>query len=140
MTERLETTPKSIAASNRVVDRLPVFSALLVLGINYAHVGRLLGVTTMMVSYWATGKQPLDPVRRFALEYVAGRLCGNISKQYPLNNRYTRRAQVAIEAAQRWSELSRDELVEETGGIYYAEQIERGFELGKRMLARLEAQ
>jgi DNA-binding transcriptional regulator YdaS (Cro superfamily) len=139
MKGHLETT-KSIAASDRVIDRLPVFSALAVLGMSYAEIGRLLGVTTMAVSYWATGQRPIDPVRRFALEYVAGRLCGNISKQYPLNNRYARRAEIAIKAAKRWSKLSRDELIEETGGILYAEELERGFELGKRILARLEQQ
>ena len=37
-------------------------------------------------------------------------------------------------------ELSRDELVEETGGVYTAEDLERGIELGRRMLGRLEAQ
>ena len=126
--------------TDRVIDRLPVFSALAVLGMNYAEIGRLLGVSTQMVIYWATGRKPLSRVRRIALEYLAWRLSSIAREKYPLNNVYAKRAEIAIEAARRWSELSRDELVEETGGVYTAEELERGFELGGQLLGRLEAQ
>jgi hypothetical protein len=139
MRARTETT-KSISATDRVIDRLPVFSALAVLGMNYAEIGRLLGVSTQMVIYWATGRKPLSRVRRIALEYLAWRLSSIARAKYPLNNVYAKRAEIAIEAARRWSELSAKELSEETGGVYAAEELQRGYELGERIIARLEAQ
>jgi DNA-binding transcriptional regulator YdaS (Cro superfamily) len=129
------------AASGRAGERPPIFSALEVLGFNYAHIGRLLGVTTMSVSDWATGKKPLPIVRALALNYLVARLTGIIGRDLPPpQTRYARRAQVALDAAARWCQLARDELEEDTGGVYRAEDIERGVALGERMLARLEAQ
>ena len=137
MQARLETT---VAKTDYVIDRLPVFSALAVLGVNYALLGRLFGVSTQMVIYWATGKRPLNRVRRLALEYLAARLSKLIGEKYPLNNVYARRAEIAMEAARRWSELSLQELREETGGFYTAEEEERALALIERVMARLEQQ
>jgi DNA-binding transcriptional regulator YdaS (Cro superfamily) len=129
------------AASARTGDRPPIFSALEVLGFNYAHIGRLLGVSTMSVSDWATGKKPLPIIRALALQYLVARLTGVIGRNLPPpQTRYARRAQVAIDAAARWLQLARDELEEDTGGVYRADDIERGAALGERMLAKLEAQ
>jgi hypothetical protein len=140
MSERLEATTISIAATDRVIDRLPAFNALAVLGLNYAHLGRLFGVSTEMVSCWATGKKPLNRVRRLALEYLVARLSGLVGEKYPLNNAYARRAEIVMGTARRWSELSVQELREETGGIYTAEEEERARALIERIMARLEAQ
>jgi hypothetical protein len=140
MRERLQQATTSIAASDRVIDRLPAFNALAALGLNYAHIGRLFGVSTEMVSCWATGKKPLDRVRRFTLEYLAARLSKLIGEKYPLNNRYARRAEIVMETARRWSELSVQELREETGGVYTDEEIARAFALAERIMARLEQQ
>jgi DNA-binding transcriptional regulator YdaS (Cro superfamily) len=129
------------AARGRAGERPPIFSALEVLGFNYAHIGRLLGVTTMSVSDWATGKRPLPLIRALALNYLVARLTGIIGKNLPPpQTRYARRAQVAIDAAERWCRLARDELEEDTRGVYRAEDLERGMALGQRMFDRLEAQ
>jgi hypothetical protein len=126
-------------APDRVSDRLPIFSALHVLGLGYAEIGRLLGVSTVSVHHWATGKKPLPIVRAIALQFLVTRLTGLVGAAYPPNTRYARRAEIAREAAERWCLLARDELEEDTGGVYRAEDIERGYELGQRMLAKLEA-
>jgi hypothetical protein len=136
--QHLETGP--ITTTDRVIDRLPAFSALATLGVNYALLGRLFGVSTQMVIYWATGKKPLNRVRRLALEYLAGRLSRLVGEKYPLNNAYARRAEIVMETARRWSELSIQELREETGGLYTAEEEERARALIERMMAQLEAQ
>jgi DNA-binding transcriptional regulator YdaS (Cro superfamily) len=129
------------AARDRSGARPPIFSALEVLGFNYAHIGRLMGISTMTVSEWATGKRPLPIVRALALQYLVARLTGIIGRDLPPpNTRYARRAQVAIDAAARWCQLAKDELKEDTGDVFHAEDIERGVALGERMLDRLEAQ
>jgi transcriptional regulator with XRE-family HTH domain len=129
------------AASARTGDRPPIFSALEVLGFTYAHIGRLLGVSTMTVSNWATGKKPIPVVRYLALLYLAARLTGLIGKGLPpLKTRYTRRSKIALDAATAWCNLARDELDEDTRGIYRAEDVERGEALGQRIVDRLEAQ
>ena len=142
MSERLEATTISIAATDRVIDRLPAFNALAALGLNYAHLGRLFGVSTEMVSCWALGKKPLNRVRRFALEYLAARLSKLIGEKYPMNNAYARRAEIVMETARRWSELSVQELREEeaTDGVYTDDEIARAAALIERIMARLEAQ
>jgi DNA-binding transcriptional regulator YdaS (Cro superfamily) len=129
------------AARDRSGARPPIFSALEVLGFGYAHISRLLGVSTMSVSEWATGKKPLPIVRALALNFLVARLTGIIGANLPPpQTRYARRAQVALDAAARWCQLARDELEEDTGGVYRAEDIERGMALGQRMLERLETQ
>jgi hypothetical protein len=125
---------------DRVSDRLPIFSALHVLGLQYVEVGRLLGVTTVSVHEWASGKKPLPLVRHLALLHLVGQLAGFIGAKYPPKSRYARRARVAREAAARWAALARDEIHEDTGGVYTAETLERAHVLGLQMLARLEAQ
>jgi hypothetical protein len=126
-------------ATGRVIDRPPVLSALAVLGLNYAHIGRLAGVATMTVSNWATGNRPLPLVRHLALQFLVARLTGLVGAKEPPNTNYARRSQITVEAATRWAALARDELNEQTGGVYSGEDIGRGYELGRRMLARLEA-
>jgi len=129
------------AASGRVGERPPIFSALEALGFNYAHIGRLLGVSTMSVSEWASAKKPMPVVRALALQYLVARLTRVIgAKLPPPHTRYARRSQVAIDASVRWLQLARDELEEDTGGVYRAEDLERGHALGQRMVAHLEAQ
>jgi hypothetical protein len=127
-------------ATDRVIDRPPIFSALAVLGLNYAHIGRLAGVATMTVSHWATGNRPFPLVRHLALLFLCTRLTGVVGAKSPPLTRYARRAALAVDAAIRWSALARDELTEETGGVYRAEDLEAAFTLGSRMVARLEAQ
>ena len=72
---------------DRVTDRLPIFSALKVLGLSYAEIGRLLGVSTVSVHHWAVGKKPLPLVRFLALQFLVGRLVGIIGGQYPPQTR-----------------------------------------------------
>jgi hypothetical protein len=138
MRAHLQQTTISLAKSDRIIDQLPVFSALAVLGVNNPLLGRLIGVSSEMVHYWATGKKPLNRVRRIALEYVVARLSGIIGAKYPLNSVYARRAKIVVEAAQSLAKLSVEELHEETGRVYTAEEIERGCALGARMIARME--
>ena len=128
------------AAVDRVPDRLPIFSALSVLGFSYAELGRLLGVSTVAVHRWATEKKPLSTVRHLALLFVVTRLTGVIDAGHPPQTRYARRAEIAITAAKAWNQLARDELDERTGSTYHAEEIERGVALGERIIARLEMQ
>jgi hypothetical protein len=127
-------------ATDRVIDRRPIFSALAVLGLNYAHIGRLAGVATMTVSNWATGNRPFPLVRQLALLFLCTRSTGVVGAKNPPQIRYARRAAIAVDAAIRWATLARDELNDETGGVYSAEDIERAYALGSRMVARLEAQ
>jgi hypothetical protein len=133
-------TPPTAVATDRVSDRLPIFSALHVLGFSYAEVGRLLGVSTVSVHEWATGKKPLSVIRALALIFLVTRLTGVVGKAHPPQTRYARRTQIAVEAAIAYANLARDELDEALSGVFQAETIERSFELGQRMLARLEAQ
>jgi hypothetical protein len=135
-----QTTTTALAKSDRMIDRLPVFSALAMLGVKDPLLGRLMGVSGEMVHYWATGKKPLNRVRRIALEFVAARLSGIIGAKYPLNSVYARRAKIIVEAAQSLAKLSVEELREETDGEYTAEEIERGYALGQRIIDRLEQQ
>jgi hypothetical protein len=130
----------SVAAPDRVTDRLPIFSALHVLGLSYAEIGRLLGVSTVTVHHWAVGKKPLPLVRFLALQFLVGRLVGIIGAKYPPQTRYARRAEIARNAAESYLLLARDELEEDSRGIYRAEDLERAVGLGERMLAKLEAQ
>jgi hypothetical protein len=136
----MQRTSSNVTPADRTGDRLPIFSALHVLGFSYAEVGRLLGVSTMSISDWANGKKPLPVVRHLALLFLVTRLTGVVGAKHPPQTRFARRAQIAVDAAARWCELARDELEEDTGGIYRAEDIERGTALGQRMLDRLEAQ
>jgi hypothetical protein len=133
-------TSQAAVATYRVSDRLPIFSALHVLGLSYAEIGRLLGVSTVSVHEWATGKKPLPLVRHLALQFLVTRLTGVVGAKFPPQTRYARRAQIARDAAIAWAELSRDEMAEDTGGVFQAKTVERGMALGQRMLARLEAQ
>jgi hypothetical protein len=135
-----ETQTTKVTVPDRVTDRLPIFSALNVLGLSYAEIGRLLGVSTVSVHHWAVGKKPLPLVRFLALQFLVGRLVGIIGGQYPPQTRYARRAEIARSAAEAYLLLARDELEEDSRGIYRAEDIERAFALGQRLLARLEAQ
>jgi hypothetical protein len=135
----MQTTTATVAGAS-AGDRLPIFSALHVLGFNYAHVGRLLGVSTMSVSDWANGKKPVPLVRHLALQFVVTRLTGIVGAKYPPQTRFARRSQIAVDAAIKWAQLSRDELHEDTGGVFEAETIERGIAMGERIIARLEAQ
>jgi hypothetical protein len=139
MTPRTQATTK-ISAASQAADRLPIFSALYVLGFNYAEVGRLLGVSTMSVHQWAVGKKKIPIVRHLALLFTVTRLTGLVGAKYPPQSRYARRAAIARDAAIAWANLARDEMEEDTAGVYRAEDLERGVALGERMLAKLEAQ
>jgi hypothetical protein len=136
--EHLQTA--AVTALDRAIDRRPVFLALTTLGLSYAELGRLMGVSGVMVHHWAVGRKPLSRVRFIGLEYLAAELSGMLGARQPQNTRFTRRGHAAIEAARRWTELAKQELHEETGGVFTAKELERGFALGRRMLARLEAQ
>jgi hypothetical protein len=125
---------------SRAGDRPPILSALAILGLNHAALGRLFGISTMAVSQWATGDRPIPLVRHLALLFLVTRLTGVIDPTHPPQTRYARRAQIAVDAASRWCNLARDELDEDQGSTYRAEDIERGQALGQRMLDRLEAQ
>jgi transcriptional regulator with XRE-family HTH domain len=127
-------------ATDSVSDRLPIFSALNVLGLSYAEIGRQLGVTTVTVHEWARGKKPLPLVRHLALLFLVGRLTKIIGAKHPPQTRYARRSEIAVEAAIKWAALARDEIEEDTRGVYRAEDIERATGLGERMVKRLEAQ
>jgi hypothetical protein len=128
------------ATNDRVADRLPIFSALNVLGMSYAEIGRHLGVTTVSVHEWARGKKPLPLVRHLALLFLVGRLTAVIGVKHPPNTRYARRSEIAIEAARKWAELAREEIAEDTQGVYQAEELERAIGLGQRIVHRLESQ
>jgi hypothetical protein len=130
----------SPVSTDRSSERQPIFSALEVLGLRYAEIGRLAGVSTKSVHMWATGKEPIPLIRHLALQFLVTRLTGLVGAKYPPNTRYARRSQIAIDAANAWAKLSRDEMDEDTGGVYQAEDLERGIALGQRMLARLEEQ
>jgi hypothetical protein len=125
--------------SDRVSDRLPIFSALHVLGLRDVEIGRLLGVSTVSVHQWATGKKPFPLIRRLALNYLVGRLVGIIGGKYPPQTRFARRAEIARAAAEAYLLLDRDEFEEDTRRIYQAEDIERAAALGERLLVQLEA-
>jgi hypothetical protein len=125
--------------SDRVSDRLPIFSALHVLGLRDVEIGRLLGVSTVSVHQWATGKKPFPLIRRLALNYLVGRLVGIIGAKYPPQTRFARRAEIARAAAEAYLLLDRDEFEEDTRRIYQAEDIERAAALGERLLVQLEA-
>jgi DNA-binding transcriptional regulator YdaS (Cro superfamily) len=137
MTQTQQSTPA--VATDRVSDRLPVFSALHVLGFSYAELGRLLGVSTVSVHHWATGKKPLPPLRHATLIWLTGVLIGRFGN-VRLKTRYARRSQLARETAQAWLDLARDEALEDVGGDFPGEIILQAHELGKRALAKLEAQ
>jgi hypothetical protein len=140
MLSGMRTQTAASAAPDRAADRPPILSALHVLGFSYAEVGRLLGITTMSVHEWATNRRPIPLVRHLALQFVVTRLVGIVGAKHPPQTRYARRSQIAVEAATKWAQLSRDELAEDTGGAYRAEDIERGIALGERVIARLEVQ
>lgn len=103
------------------------------------EIGRLLGVSTVSVHQWATGKKPFPLIRRLALNYLVGRLVGIIGGKYPPQTRFARRAEIARAAAEAYLLLDRDEFEEDTRRIYQAEDIERAAALGERLLVQLEA-
>jgi hypothetical protein len=123
-----------------VTDRAPIFEATRSLGLNDRKIAQLMGISPEAVHQFVNGKKPLPIVRHLALLYLVTRLTGLVGAAYAPNTRYARRAQVKIDAAKAWCQLARDELDEDVSGIYHADQIERGYELGQRMLAKLEAQ
>jgi hypothetical protein len=123
-----------------VTERAPIFEATRSLGLNDRKIAQLMGISPEAVHQFVNGKKPLPLVRHLALLYLVTRLTGVVGAAYPPNTRFARRAQVAIDAAKAWAECARSELEEDTGGVYRAEDIERGYEIGELMLARLEAQ
>lgn len=137
MAETQQTT--TAVATDRVRDRLPIFSALHVLGFGYAEIGRLLGVSTVSVHHWAIGKKPLPPLRHATLIWLTGVLIGRFGNAQ-LKTRYARRSQLARENAQAWLDLARVEVLEDVGGDFPEEILLQAHELGKQALAKLEAQ
>jgi hypothetical protein len=135
---RMQTT--TATATDSVSDRPPIFSALYVLGLNNAQIGRLLRVTSMTISEWSTGRKRIPLVRHLALLFMVTRLTGVVGGKHLPNTRYARRAEIAVDAANRWAQLARAEIAEEVGSTYTAEELERSYELGRRMLAKLEMQ
>jgi hypothetical protein len=124
----------------RTSERQPIFSALHVLGLRDAEIGRSFGLSTVSVHKWAASKEPIPLIRYLALQFLVTRLVGLVGAKNPLQTRYARRAAIAVDAATRWAALAHDELNEDTGGVYQAQDIERAIALGQRMLARLEEQ
>jgi DNA-binding transcriptional regulator YdaS (Cro superfamily) len=133
------TASQRAVAIDRASDRLPIFSALQVLGFSHAQVGRLLGVSTVSVHEWATGKKPLPPLRHATLIWLTGVLIGRFGNAQ-LKTRYARRSQLARETAQAWLDLARGEVLEDVGGDLPKEILLQAHELGKQALAKLEAQ
>jgi hypothetical protein len=122
------------------IDRPPIFEATRSLGLNDRKIARLMGISPEALNQFIKGKRPLPHVRYLALLYLVGRLTGAIGAVYPPQSRYARRAALACESAKRWAELARDEVKEDVGDVFRAEDIERGAALGEQMLAKLEVQ
>jgi hypothetical protein len=139
MAQRTQTTAP-IKATDRVTDRPPILEACRSLGLNDRQVALLMGVSPELVHAWVIGRKPMPYVRLMALLFMVTRLVGIVGKTFPPQSRYARRATVACDAATAWVALARHELNEDLGGVFHAEQIEQGYELGRRMLAKLEAQ
>jgi DNA-binding transcriptional regulator YdaS (Cro superfamily) len=123
-------------------DRPAILEACRSLGINDRRVARLLDITPEQVHAWVAGKRPIPHVRLLALAFVIGRLIGEIAAEIPPQTRYARRAEIAREAASKWCALALLELTEDLGGDITAHRdlIQRGYELGKAALRKLEAQ
>jgi hypothetical protein len=130
----------STTATARVTDRPPILEATRSLGLTDRTIARLMNISAVAVNQWAIGTKPIPHVRHLALLFLVTRLTGVVGANFPPQSRYARRAQIARDAATAWAALARDEMNEDTGGVLHAEQVERGYELGQRMLARLEEQ
>jgi hypothetical protein len=125
---QISTVPRATA---RVAERPPILEATRALGVNDSMLARALGISKMTVADWGLGKRPIPIVRHLALLFLVTRLTGLVGAKYPPQSRYARRAAIARDAAIAWANLARDELDEDTAGIYRAEDLERGVALGE---------
>jgi hypothetical protein len=92
---------------------------------------------------WSTGKKPIPPLRHVALLYLVTRLTGIVGSWIPVHSRYARRSELARQHAVAWLALASSELTEDLGVHSIPDErpdlARAGFELGARMLAKLEA-
>jgi hypothetical protein len=140
-----EDTEKATApgiAAYRWADRPAILEACRSLGINDRRVARLLDITPEQVHAWVAGKRPIPHKYLLALIFLIGRLTGEVAAWLPPLTRYARRAQMAKEAAEAWCAIARLELMEDLGGAItgHPDLVRRGYELGEKALAKLEAQ
>jgi hypothetical protein len=128
-----------VSVQTKVTDRPPILEATRSLGINDRRLGKLMGIAPEQVHKWATGKTPIPVIRQLAMLFLVTRLTGIVGAASPPQTRYARRAATARDAAKAWCALANDELHEDLGGVFHAEQIERGIAMGELMIAQLEA-
>jgi hypothetical protein len=128
------------AAPWRWNDRPPILEATKALGLNDRRVAGLIGVAPEQVHSWVAGKRPIPDVRLLALIFLIGRLTGEVGAKVPVQTRYGRRAQTALNAASAWNVLACLELMEDLGGDITAhpELMKKAYDLGAAALAKLE--
>jgi hypothetical protein len=132
----------TITERTAFADRPPILDALRTLGLRDSDIARALGLPASNVADWRNGRRPIPHKTQAALLFVAARLLGIIGASAPPMTLYARRASVAIETATLWTNLARDEFAAELGtddpARDYRALVNKGHELGKRALARLE--
>lgn len=115
----------------------PLLMATRTLGFADAEIARLMDVQPSVLAEWNTGRRRMPIVRYLALQFFIGRLTQRFGAAHPPATRFARRAQAQRETADRWLDVARDELLEENRGIYRAEEMEAGAELGAEMIRKL---
>ena len=134
----METT--TATATYRWADRAPILEATRALGINDRRVAKLVGIFPEQVHSWVSGKRPIPHVHILTLIFIVGRLTGAISPSRPVNSRYSRRAELAFDCANRWLELAKLELAEDSGfdDLRQHPDLMRAYDVGEAALAKLE--
>jgi DNA-binding transcriptional regulator YdaS (Cro superfamily) len=100
---------------DRAKTRPAVLQATLALGFTDAAVARIIGVSQMTVSEWATGKRPIPKLRYAALYFFITRatgphvLQGAIESASPGSNE-RRRLEATQQAVDVWRDLAFDEI------------------------------
>jgi DNA-binding transcriptional regulator YdaS (Cro superfamily) len=127
-------------AAYRWADRPPVLEAARALGINDRRVAKLIGILPEQVHSWVSGRRPIPHVHTLALIFIVGRLTGAISPSRPVKSRYCRRAELAFDCANRWLELAKLELAEDSGfdDLSQHPEVMRAYAVGEAALAKLE--
>jgi hypothetical protein len=121
-------------------DRPPILEATRALGINDRRVAKLVGIFPEQVHSWVSGKRPIPHIHILALIFMVGRLTGAISPSRPVKSRYSRRAELALDCANRWLELAKLELAEDSGfhDLTQHPDVMRAYDVGEAALAKLE--
>jgi len=127
-------------ATYRWADRPPILEATRSLQINNRRVAKLIGIFPEQVHSWVSGKRPIPHVHILALIFIVGRLTGAISPSRPVKSRYARRAELARYCANRWLELAKLELAEDSGfdDLSQHPDVMRAYAVGEAALAKLE--